>query len=129
MREKKLIVRRLVSGILNIVIGLVIFITGMFWIMNYGQSIVGNSLANVGFFGLVQGIIYVSTCKAYPRKWLEVLLGVYAAFNVLRPFFVTVTNSLFNVAIVAALIFFIYVIGAPLTKTGYSDMPYFTKEK
>ncbi|KGO23854.1 hypothetical protein ACKP2L_05475 [Oenococcus alcoholitolerans] len=124
---KKLIVRRLVSGIINTVIGLIMLIAGLVWITSYGVSVVGNSLGDAGFFGLVQGVIYISTANRQPRKWLETIIGILGAFNVVYPFFNSAINGLALTAAATLIIFIVYVVGAPLSKKGYPDMPYKTK--
>lgn len=125
---KKLITRRMVSGIINIVLGIFLFSIGAFDITNYGQSILGDSLANIGFFGLVQGIIYVSTCKTYPHKWLEIVLGIYVLLDLIRPLIVSFSNNLSNAGVAGVIVLIVYAIGAPWSKKGYPDMPYVQKK-
>lgn len=137
--KNKLIVRRLVAGILLLVMAIVSFYeaTSIMKDAEELQSVVDSStmariqgaggvMVMMGLWGIVIGIIYTATCKIRPRKWLEwTIIGVD-----LVVFFLTATEvdliSTGLVSIIRWVVFILVAVGAPL-KYGYTDMPWATK--
>lgn len=137
MKGNKLIVRRLVAGVLLIVTALWAFYdttvfgrllafyrgTNMEMVVQSEEGLVIMS----GILGLIVGIVYVSTSKRRPVKWLEyTITGVAIVFLLLSQ---TVVDLLTG-GIVSAIrwpVFLFIVVGLPL-KNGYKDMPFASKK-
>ncbi|BAN72084.1 SHOCT domain-containing protein [Lacticaseibacillus paracasei] len=137
MKENKLIVRRLVAGVLLIVTALWAFYdttvfgrllafyrgTNMEMVVQSEEGLVIMS----GILGLIVGIVYVSTSKRRPVKWLEyTITGVAIVFLLLSQTAVDLLTG----GIVSAirwLVFLFIVVGLPL-KNGYKDMPFASKK-
>lgn len=137
-----MIKRRLVGGILSLLISfweLFAFYGYAQWAM--GDKVIKNmeaynhdgALATsyfvYGLLALIVGIVYVSTCKKQPIKWVEwtlagITLFVYAFIFISIPKAGS-EGSLFTFTTILQLAF--YAIGAPTTK-GYKNFPFAKKD-
>ncbi|MFT8866141.1 MAG: SHOCT domain-containing protein [Lacticaseibacillus paracasei] len=137
MKKNKLIVRRLVAGVLLIVTALWAFYdtavfgrllafyrgTNMEMVVQSEEGLVIMS----GILGLIVGIVYISTSKRRPVKWLEyTITGVAIVFLLLSQ---TAVDLLAGgiVSVIRWLIFLFVGVGLPL-KNGYKDMPFASKK-
>lgn len=138
MKENKLIVRRLVAGVLLIVAALWAFydtnVFGRLLVFYKGtnmevtvQSEEGLVVMS-GILGMIVGIIYVSTSKRRPVKWLEyTITGVAIVFLLISQSAVDLIAGGI-VSSIRWLVFLFIAVGLPF-KNGYKDMPFVSKKK
>lgn len=137
MKENKLIVRRLVAGVLLIVAALWAFydtnVFGRLLVFYKGtnmevtvQSEEGLVVMS-GILGMIIGIIYVSTSKRRPVKWLEyTITGVAIVFLLISQSAVDLIAG-GMVSSIRWLVFLFIAVGLPF-KNGYKDMPFVSKK-
>ncbi|MDC6274347.1 hypothetical protein QYI97_13445 [Lacticaseibacillus paracasei] len=137
MKENKLIVRRLVAGVLLIVAALWAFydtnVFGRLLVFYKGtnmevtvQSEEGLVVMS-GILGMIIGIIYVSTSKRRPVKWLEyTITGVAIVFLLISQSAVDLIAGGI-VSSIRWLVFLFIAVGLPF-KNGYKDMPFVSKK-
>lgn len=137
MKENKLIVRRLVAGVLLIVAALWAFydtnVFGRLLVFYKGtnmevtvQSEEGLVVMS-GILGMIVGIIYVSTSKRRPVKWLEyTITGVAIVFLLISQSAVDLIAGGI-VSSIRWLVFLFIAVGLPF-KNGYKDMPFVSKK-
>lgn len=143
MKENKLIVRRLVAGVLLIVAALWAFydtnVFGRLLVFYKGtnmevtvQSEEGLVVMS-GILGMIVGIIYVSTSKRRPVKWLEyTITGVAIVFLLISQSAVDliaggIVSSIRWLVFFRWLVFLFIAVGLPF-KNGYKDMPFVSKK-
>lgn len=137
MKENKLIVRRLVAGVLLIVAALWAFydtnVFGRLLVFYKGtnmdvtvQSEEGLVVMS-GILGMIVGIIYVSTSKRRPVKWLEyTITGVAIVFLLISQSAVDLIAGGI-VSSIRWLVFLFIAVGLPF-KNGYKDMSFVSKK-
>ncbi|CAD7483784.1 hypothetical protein [Lacticaseibacillus paracasei] len=137
MKENKLIVRRLVAGVLLIVAALWAFydtnVFGRLLVFYKGtnmevtvQSEEGLVVMS-GILGMIVGIIYVSTSKRRPVKWLEyTITGVAIVFLLISQSAVDLIAGGI-VSSIRWLVFLLIAVGLPF-KNGYKDMSFVSKK-
>lgn len=145
-----MIKRRLVGGILSLVVACWELFMAYYYYQSYHQlylylggsttdvepSVIsmlkmykGLSISYLFYAGLalVVGIIFLVTCKKQPVKWFEYTLFVVVL--VLMPIFYRGSNAdTWLFAFTAIIQFFCYFLGAPNLKKGFKDFPFKSKE-
>ena len=131
--ENKLIVRRLVSGILLIVLAVLSFVCSNLNAnleMLTGQDI--DALVGVyrliAIYSLVVGIFFCASCKRRPKKWIEyTIAAITIVLFILIPSTQHYSTSAYLIIFQWALII-IVAAGLP-TKKGFKDMPFQNKNE
>ena len=129
--ENKLIVRRLVSGILLILFSIVVFSESA-QMLNISSSLgahysqIISTAAGSGFLLAlaegITGIIFTATCKMRPIKVVEFLIAIVLVRDN------QYANYFKDLLIFQFIFLILYLIGAPLKK-GYKNMPFRNKNE
>lgn len=135
--ENKLIVRRLVSGILLILFSIVVFSESA-QMLNISSSLgahysqIISTAAGSGFLLAlaegITGIIFTATCKMRPIKVVEFLIAIVDAIVIVLVRDNQYANYFKDLLIFQFIFLILYLIGAPLKK-GYKNMPFRNKNE
>lgn len=131
--NNKLIVRRLVSGILLIVLAVLSFVVSN---MNANLSLITHEdiSALIGvyrilaIFSLAVGVFFCASCKMRPKKWVEYTISILAII-----LFILIPTTEYYSSSAYLMIFqwaflIIMIVGLP-TKKGFKDMPFQKKNE
>lgn len=128
---KKLLVRRLIGGLLlaifgiyNLYSGIHTAVIGVRYQLDSITSFGGDFIILGGVSSLV-GIIFASTSYTFPKKWLDYTLTIIETLGIvicMTEFSLTDHNNLVWIPIFIAAV--LLIVSLPWSKKGYKEMPY-----
>lgn len=132
--ENKLIVRRLIAGIILLIVSIFELIES-YHAAAFGQAIKNNEFNSEGGVGLIVGVIafvvslvFIFTSKSRPKKWVETTLAIVIALGFLSVL-ITSHKDFPDLPVFAWINLIIACIAFPWSKKGYKGMPYVTKNE
>lgn len=134
--ENKLIVRRLIAGIL-LLLSSIIELAESVRVAEYGEKFDTSNFTSqytsqagigliAGAIAFIIALVFIVTCKMRPRKWVEISLAIAIAISFL---FATIvpTNYFTDLPIFKWANLFFICLGLPWSKKGFKGMPYVSK--
>lgn len=132
--ENKLIIRRLIAGIILLILSVFELIES-YHVATFGQAIRNNEFNSEGGVGLIIGaiafivaLVFIFTSKSHPKKWAEIALAIVIALGFLSVM-ITSHKDFSDLPVFAWLNLIIACIAFPWSKKGYKGMPYVSKNE
>ncbi|MDN7145307.1 SHOCT domain-containing protein [Liquorilactobacillus mali] len=132
--ENKIIVRRLVAGILLMLLAVVIYseTNEISRISALSSSNEFNAVVGAGYilaiFAAIIGVFFSVTCKTRPKKWIEYSLS---AFAIILMLLISLTDNLYlfkDLGLFRWGFIILVALGLP-SKNGFKNMPFVSKKE
>lgn len=132
--ENKLIVRRLVAGIILLLLSIFEMVES-YHVSAYGQMINNTQFKGEGGLGMIIGaiafivaLVFVFTSKSRPKKWVEITLAIFIVLGVVFNQMIT-NNTFIDLPYFGLINVIISCIAFPWSKKGYKGMPFISKDE
>ncbi|MFT8703049.1 MAG: SHOCT domain-containing protein [Oenococcus oeni] len=132
--ENKIILRRLISGILLLLMS-IFCLYESFEVDTFGQKLDIDKMVTAGGAGyliaissFIIGLIFVFTARIRPTKWIEYGIAAVVVFIFFIESTIDIGKFFFDLHLFRWGMLILVVLGLPEKKSGFKDMPFAKKE-